>query len=156
MMARGERDALALPTRQREATLADHGVVAVRQFDDELVRFGRSGRGLDLDVGDVGPSVGDVGPHRVGEQEALLEHDADLPAQRVEGDVAHVDAVDRHSALGHVVEARQEQRDGRLARSARADERDGLARCDVQLEAVENGLALRVAEAHVVEVDVAA
>ncbi len=59
------------------------------------MRFGRSGRGLDLGIGHVGAAVRDVGPHGVGEQEALLEHHADLAAQRIERDVAHVDAVDR-------------------------------------------------------------
>ena len=45
-------------------------------------------------VGGVGPPVGDVGPDGVGEEEAVLEHDADLAAERVEGDVADVDPVD--------------------------------------------------------------
>ena len=49
---------------------------------------------LDVVVGGVGSAVGDVVAHRVGEQERVLEHDADLAAQRVEGDVADVDAVD--------------------------------------------------------------
>ena len=33
----------------------------------------------------LGTAVGDVGPHRVGEEEALLEDDADLAAQRAAG-----------------------------------------------------------------------
>ena len=43
-----ERDALPLPAAEREALLADDGVVAVGQPQDELVRLGRARRGLDL------------------------------------------------------------------------------------------------------------
>ena len=78
----GEGDALALPARQREAALADDGVVAVRQLEDEVVGLGDAGRGLDLGVGGVGPGEGDVLADRRREQEALLEHDVDRRAQR--------------------------------------------------------------------------
>ncbi len=57
--------------------------------------------------------------------------------------------------VGRVVEAGQQQRDRRLSRAARADECDGLPRHDMQLEAVEHVLALRVTELHVREVDIA-
>ena len=56
-----ERDALALPARQRQTLLADDGVVAVRQPHDELVGFGRARRGLDLRRGRVGRAERDVG-----------------------------------------------------------------------------------------------
>ena len=51
----------------------------------------------------------------------------------------------------HVVEARQHQRDGRLARPGAADERDRLARRDGEVEVVEHRIGRRVAERHVVE-----
>ena len=98
-------DALALPTREREAPLADHGVVPVGKGEDELVGLGRLGGGDDVVEGRIGNAEGDVVPDRVGEQEALLEDDTDLPAERVEGDVAHVGAVDADTAVLHVVEA---------------------------------------------------
>ena len=145
----GDRDALALAARQREALLADHRVVAVGQLDDELVRAGGAGRGLDLGVGGVGPAVGDVGAHGVGEEERVLEHDADLRAQRVERDVAHVDAVDADRPGLHVVEAGEQQAHGRLARARRADERDGLAGRDAQREVASTGSELQVAEVDV-------
>ena len=72
-----QRDALALTARQREALLADDRVVAVREPQDELVRLGRARRGLDLRRRRVGPAERDVGADRVGEQERVLEHDAD-------------------------------------------------------------------------------
>ena len=74
----GQGDALALATREGQASLPDDGVVPPRGALDELVGFGGPRRRLDLLVGGVRAAVGDVGPHRVGEEEALLEHDADL------------------------------------------------------------------------------
>ena len=44
----GDRDALALAARQRDAALADHRVVAVGHRLDELVRVGQFGRAPDL------------------------------------------------------------------------------------------------------------
>ena len=89
-----DRDALPLPARQREAALADHGVEPVGERLDELRGSGDLGRPTDLLVGRVGAAVGDVVADGVGEEERVLEHDADLASQRVERDVAHVDAVD--------------------------------------------------------------
>ena len=129
-----QRDALALTTRERESLFADDRVVAVREPHDEFVRFGRARRGFDLGRRRVGSRERDVGADRVGEEERVLEHDADAAAQRLQRDVAHVGAVDRHAPLVHVVEARQQQADGRLARARGAHERDRLARFDRQRE----------------------
>ena len=46
------------------------------------------------------------------------------------GEVAHVDAVERHAPAGHVVQARGERGERRLARAGEADERHGLARLE--------------------------
>ena len=73
-----ERNALALAARQGEAVLADDGAVTLGQVFDELVRLGRASGGLDLFVGGVGLAERDVRPDAVGEQEAVLEHHADL------------------------------------------------------------------------------
>ena len=105
----GQCDPLTLPAREGQPALAHDGVVAARELEDELVGLGHPGRRLDLRIGGVGTAVGDVGPHRVGEEEALLEHDADLAAQRLQGDPAHVVPVDEDGARG---------RDRRSARPA--------------------------------------
>ena len=75
-----DRDALALTAGQREPTLADDGVVSLGERGDERVRAGDTGSGDDLVVGGVWTPVRDVGTHRVGEQERILEHDADPAA----------------------------------------------------------------------------
>ena len=110
---------------------------------------------LDLVVGRIGTSVGDVGAHGVGEEERVLEHDADLAPHGVERDVAHVDAVDADRAVLHVVEAGEEEAHRRLARARRPDQRDRLARRDPQREVAQHRLRPQVAVADVVERDLA-
>ena len=43
-------------------------------------------------------AVGDVGPHRVVEEEGELRHHGDARAQAAQREVAHVDAVDGDAA----------------------------------------------------------
>ena len=65
-----------------------------------------------------------------GEQEDVLEHQADRPAQRREIPLPHVDAVDRHPAGVDVVEAQQQVGQGALAGAGVADDRQRLTRLD--------------------------
>ena len=150
----GQRDALPLPAGQRQAPLAHHGVVAGGQVAHEAVGLRRPGGRDDLGLARVRAAVGDVRADRVGEQEALLEGDADAAAQRVQGQLAHVVPVDDDPAAVGIVLARDQCRQRRLAAAARPDEGDALSGRDVQVDAVEHGRAGGVAEADVVEADV--
>src|ERR1019366_9661321 len=132
-----ERDPLTLPTRKRQTALADGGVIAARQLLDELVRLSSARGSLDLLVSGVRPSVCEVGADGVREEEAVLEDNAHLAAQRVQRDGADVVPVDQHRSLGRVVEARNEHREGRLPAPARADNGDAFAGWDVEVDALE-------------------
>src|SRR3954447_23676956 len=77
-----DRDPLALPAGERDAALADHGVVAIREPLDEVVRLRLTCRQLDLGGGRIRPPEGDVLPRGRGEEERILAHDADRLAQR--------------------------------------------------------------------------
>ena len=149
----GQCDPLTLAAGEREPLLADDRLVPVRETGDELVGLDRAGGGLDVFVTRVGAGERDVVPDGVGEQERVLEDDADLLAQGAERHVAHVDVVDADRTVVHVVEAGEQQPDRRLARSRRADEGDRLARRDRQGEVAQHRLRAQVAEAHVVERD---
>ena len=94
----GDRDPLALATRQRVPALTDQRVVPIRQLHHEVVGTGQARRRLDaLEVGGrVGE--GDVGGDRVVEQQRVLEHHADGSTHIVDGHVAHVDPVDLDGA----------------------------------------------------------
>ena len=113
---------------------------------------------LDLRGRRARPPERDVLADRAAEQERLLRHDPHLRAQRVHRDVAEVEAVDQHAALGRVVEARDELGERRLAGAGGADQRDGLARRHVQVRVDQRGVGgiAVVRERHVLEVDLPA
>jgi hypothetical protein len=152
----GDRDALALAAREREAAFAEHRVVAVGQLRDEVPCAGQPHRALDVLVVGAGPADADVLAHALAEEERFLEDQRDDAPHVVEAKRAQVVAVEQHAAVLGVVEAREQARDGALARAGRADERQGLARRDVQVEPVEHRVVALVAEADGLEANVAA
>ena len=89
-------------------------------------------------VGDPVGAEADVLLDRAGEQERILQHDAEAAAQIVEIHVADVDAVDADRALLHVVEAQQQRDDRGLAGAGVADDGDGLAGFDGEGDVAEN------------------
>ncbi len=142
----GQGDALALPAGEPGAPLAHLGVVAVGLGHDEGVGVGRL-RGLhDLLEAGAGPAVADVLGDGPAEQERLLEHDADLPAQVLEADLPEVHAVDLDDAVVHVVESGDQVHGGGLAHAGLAHQADHLPRRHVEVDLLEHGLALVVAE----------
>ena len=78
----GDGQALALAARERAAALADDGVEAVRLAGDELDRLGAFERLDHLLVGGVGAADLEVLADGAGEQHRLLEHHADVAAER--------------------------------------------------------------------------
>ena len=102
-----------------------------------------------------GRAEGDVVAHRAGEEEAFLRHDPELPAERLLGHVAEVDAVDRDPPLERVVEAGEQLRDRRLAGACVPDERDGRPGRDVEVDPVQHLGARAVAEPDVLPADMA-
>ena len=147
----GDRDALALAARERQAALADHGVVALRQRRDEVVRLRAARRLLDLGVARIRPREGDVVAHRGGEQERVLRDRRDRAPQLAQVELAHVDAVDEHAPCLHVVEARDQRCQRRLARAGAPDQRERAALGDVEIDLVQDRPLGVVAEAHALE-----
>ena len=149
----GQGDPLPLPAGQRQALLADHGVIAFRQPPDELVGLRRRGGGEYLLVSRVWPPVADVGADGIGEQEAVLHDQADGGTQGLAGQPADLVVADPDFPADGVVEAGQQLRDRRLARTGGADDGDRLAGFDVQRQSAQHRLGRPVAEVHVVEDD---
>jgi hypothetical protein len=149
----GQRHPLPLATGERQPLLTDDGVVPGGQLADEAVGLRGAGGGAHLVVAGPRAAERDVGAHRVGEQEAVLEDDAQRAAQRHRVQVPDVAAADPHRARGDVVEARQQAHHRRLARPGRADEREGLPRLDPQRDAGQHRSVARVAERDVVQLD---
>src|ERR1051326_3564538 len=74
-------DALALAARERGAALADDGVVALGELEDEIMRAGEPRRRDHALERHARIGERDVLAHRAVEQHVLLQHDADLAAQ---------------------------------------------------------------------------
>ena len=75
-----------------------------------------------------------------GEQERVLEHDAELPAVGAQLERAQVVPVDQDRAVVRVVEAPDELRGRRLAAARLADEREAAAGRNVDVDRVQDGL----------------
>ena len=148
----GERDPLALTARQREALLADDRVVAVGEPQDELVRLGR--RAPRPRSPRRSRRAGRRRCWRVIVSEKRNESSNTTPMlRRSESSVtSRTSTPSMVIAPGvHVVEAGEQQRDRRLARTRAADERDRLAGRDREVEVAQHRLGRRVAERHVLE-----
>ena len=120
------------------AALADDGVVAFRQLQNEVVRAGELGRGDDpLDRhGRIGER--DIVADRAVEQHVLLQHDADLAAQPGGVDHGEIDAVDQHAAAFRHVKPLDQLGERALARARGADDADHLAGRDGEADVVQD------------------
>ena len=113
------RNALLLSAGKKRSALADVGVEAVWHGQNVVVNL-RALRGLhDFIHRRVGLSVADVLQNRVGKQEHLLLHNADIPAQALLREAANIQPVKKDFAGRNVIKARDELAERRLA-AARA------------------------------------
>ena len=149
------RQALPLAAGEGYSPLAQNRLVALRQALDVLVKLRDLRRPDDVIHARVGTAVRDVVGYRVGEQEHVLLHHADIPAERLQSHVANVDIVNRDRPLRHVVEARYQAGKGALAAARRSQEGDDPPRWNVEIEVLKNGSVLAVLEVHLIEPDVA-
>src|SRR6185369_6810152 len=128
------RDALPLPAREPDAALADDRVVALRQPQDELLGIRRAGGGPELVGARVGLAHADVVLDGAVKEPGVLADEGDAASHLVEAQLAQIAAADRHPAAVRVVEPEQQPRDRRLARAARPDDRDPLARAHTEAQ----------------------
>lgn len=120
-------EALFLTARDHHATLADHGVVAVRKRADGVVHVCAFRSLFDLVLAGIHVAVFDVVADCVVEQRCVLGHDADCFAQAFERDVADVLAVNEDAAFLGVVVAEEEAEDGGFSAAGGTDDGDLLA-----------------------------
>ena len=127
-----EADQLALADRKRGAALADRRVQPLRQGIEEWPEADFAQGALDGRAVDGFGAQADVGFERAGEEERVLQHDAELAAQFLHVQFANVDAVEQDLAALDVVEAQQELNGGGFAGAGVADDGDGLTGLDAE------------------------
>ena len=105
--------------------------------------------------GAPGPTEADVVGDGPGEQEALLRDGDDGAAEVDLGEVTQVDPVEQQASFDGVPEPGCQAGDGGLAGAGGADDREGLAGGDREIEPVQHG-AIAVAELDGLEAQLAA
>src|SRR5215469_1135079 len=149
-------EALTLTARQRDAALADRCVVAVRHPHDEFVRARQASGRHDLFERDCGVDERDVFADGPVEQDALLQHHADLPTQPGGVDQSRVEAVNQNTAGIRQVEPLNELGNGTLPGARWTDNADHLSGRDLQGNVPQDGLGVwTVAKGYALERDVA-
>ena len=150
----GNGDALLLPAGEERAPLPHVGVEPVGHSHDIVVDLRLPGGGDHLVGGGAGAAVANVLHNAGGEEEHILLHHANVPAQALLGDVPHIQAVDGDAALRHVVEAGDQVAEGGLAAAGGPHNGDGLAGPNVEGDVVEHlGVVPLVRKADVVHID---
>ena len=145
----GDGQQLPLALAQVGAVLRQHGLVALRQTGDEVVGPSQLRGGDTLLVGSLQVAIADILHNCAGEEDGILEHDAQGPAQVALADLADVDAVVADLAVGDVVKAVEEVGDGGFARAGGPHEGHLLAGLGVQGDVVEHRLARHILKVHV-------
>ena len=122
---------------------------------DELVGVDVAADLQDLVVRNALFPQDDVAANGAGEEEHILQHLAEVAAQRGNFNFPDVDAVDQDLTLLELVVAADEGQDRALAGAGGADEGDGLAGVNVEGDALQHPLAGDIAEPDVAELDLA-
>lgn len=104
----GDGDALALAARKLDAALADIGIIALGQSDDEVVRIGGPGRRFQFGIAGVGPAVAQVVRYGAGKKLDILLHHPDMAPERGQCHIADIGTVDADRPGLDIIEARYE------------------------------------------------
>jgi hypothetical protein len=104
----GDRQALPLAAGQRNAALADDGVVTGRQAKHIVVQLGAFAGAGDPALLCPRVAIGNVVFDRGREQKRILLHDRHGAAQRLQCRLANILSVDGDAAAGHIVETRDQ------------------------------------------------
>ncbi len=125
-------DQLALAHGKSCAAFADVGVDAVAQGIQQGAEPHFAQRGFHTRAADVFVAQADVRFQGAGEQERILQHDAELLAQLVHVVAANVHAIEQNLSALNFVEAQQELNERGLSRAGVADDGQGLSGRDVE------------------------
>src|SRR3954454_24207426 len=152
----GDRDALALPARERRAALAHRRIVALGELQNEIMSARQLRRVDDAVHRQARIGQGDVVAHRPIEQHVVLEHDSDLSTEPGRVGRHQIHSIDQHAAALRNVEPLHQLGEGAFARAGRSDDADGLSGRNVESDIVQDLRPIGpIAERDVLEPDVA-
>ena len=134
---------MLLPTRKRNASLTYPGIVAIGQILYKVVDARNFSCRDDLFLGDIRHAVGNIITQSRVEEKDVLQHQADVAAQRCLRHCANIFAIDRDAARGDIIKARQQMQNGAFAAATLSDETRDLRRPERHLLAEDLELAQR-------------
>ena len=120
-------DTLTLTARQASATVADIGIKLLFALHDEVVGIGYACGFRHLFIGGSLHTEGNIVAERVVEEYRLLVHITDQLSQILYAEVFHIDAIDKHFALLHIVIAGNEIDQCRFAATALSYQGNGFS-----------------------------
>jgi len=134
----GDRNSLFLTPRQLTSSVADIGVVLVRELFNEVVGVGALGCGLNLfPCGSLFASADVLGDGSA-EENRFLPNEANLVAKPLDIQPAQIFAVQTNSSGVRIVETFNQLDGSTLTASTSADQSHGFARLDSQGVAISN------------------
>src|SRR2546430_16179272 len=136
----GDGGALLLPTGKSDAALADHGVVGFAEVLDVAMKTGDFGRFADALLVIFRQAEGDIATYGFAKQISVLRHETDGLAERGERPFADRAAVDQDAVIGSLLEACDESSESGLAAAGGADNREGRAGRNFEMNVAQHGM----------------
>ncbi len=96
------------------------------------MRISQASRGFDFRSRGSGCAKRDIVPHAGGEQDVVLQDDADLASERFKREFPYVAFVNEHSAFDRIVEPQDEAHQRAFATAGGADQGDLLPWPDLE------------------------
>ena len=153
----GDGHTLFLSAGDGDAPLADGGIIALGKALDGVVDHSQTGIAADgFQIGS-GSALGDAVLKALGEEEGLLQNDADIFSQIRKLDVSDIHPADGDGSVfpRQLIEPVQQVHQGGFSRASSSQNAEGSACLDGKAHIVEDAaLALIVAKVHLVEDDV--
>ena len=122
----GDRQPLALTSRESDCPLPDHGVIAMRKMRNEIVRVRGAGGILQLGLRSVRSSETQIVGNRSMEQVRVLCHDRNVVPDSAEGEFADVATVESDRPGLGIVEPVHKPDQGRFPCTARSHHTERL------------------------------
>ena len=130
-----------MPAAEICAARFDRAVITLGHPCDEVVSLCRLRRRDHIVKRRFRRAISDILAHAAAEQDRLLQHHADLPAQRLRIPLAHIHAIHQHRASIDIIETRDQVHQRALASAGRSQQRNLLTRLHAEADALQHIIA---------------
>ena len=111
--------------------------ISIRKLLDKFIRAGKAADTDTFLQGSLFIAPAQIFQNRAGEQYVLLQYDRNFIPQRVEVILPYVPAADLYASFRYVIEPADQVHEAGLGRTGSADNTDGLAGANMQVDMVQ-------------------